>query len=414
MNFLPEPPETEEREEVETPSPVVDRFRLGCRMAASVLVLAALYLLCSLPRYYRKGPSTLGLNLLTLLFLLADALFLFQLYTSISAGDTRLRFFRRTVFWRCAIYAAALSIALTCLASAAAPRSFFRAGLFFFFTAGLYVLAERERYEAAGRFLRRGLGRRMDLLAFQLVLTVALLEGGLRIAALASDNLLFQRPNLKAAARIRRNTLRSGRFHLGFPANRLGFYDREFQKAKPRDTYRILALSDSFGVETVPYQRNFLTRIEEELAARVPLGPKHYEVMNLAVDGLSPQGYAYLLEQYFAPFHADMALVCLFAGNDITDLPKKNPDISFFRKDFWQVYVVLKRVLVLAAELLRSDELLEPLPTAVSTASGEAVIPIAEERPTFSRDAFMKIERERLRSSLKRGTDRELDRLYGD
>jgi hypothetical protein len=100
-------------------------------------------------------------------------------------------------------------------------------------------------------------------------------------------------------------------FHL----NSRGFKDVEFKPKKEANTYRILALGDSFAFGVVPYQHNYLTLLEQQLKSN----GRQVEVLNMGIPGTGPQHYLALFANEGLPLQPDMVLVSFFVGNDFLD-----------------------------------------------------------------------------------------------
>ena len=242
----------------------------------------------------------------------------------------------------------------------------------------------------------------LDVGLFNLFLLLLLLELALRGFGAISPNALLASPNVKAAARVAAMKLRPGQMHMGFPANSRGFYDTEWTPAKPAGVVRVLGLADSFGVETVPYDRNYLTVLEDLLDRPQRL----VEVMNLAVNGTSPRAYLYHLREFFRPWGADYAVVSLFLGNDILNLPQKRQTLSFLRRDFWYLGFVPRRLLALA----REDRARK-----AGVAAGMDLNQLklqGRTGPTFSPEAYLEVEVERLPVCLREGRDPVVESRY--
>jgi hypothetical protein len=97
-------------------------------------------------------------------------------------------------------------------------------------------------------------------------------------------------------------------FHL----NSKGFKDVEFKTEKEADTYRIVALGDSFAFGVVPYKHNYLTLLEEDLTQN----GKKTEVINMGIVGTGPKDYLALLVNEGLTLKPDLVLVSFFVGND--------------------------------------------------------------------------------------------------
>ena len=100
-------------------------------------------------------------------------------------------------------------------------------------------------------------------------------------------------------------------FHL----NSRGFKDVELKEPKELNTYRILALGDSFAFGVVPYQYNYLTLLEQQLGS----SGLHAEVVNMGIPSIGPQDYLALLANEGLKLQPDMVLVSFFVGNDFTE-----------------------------------------------------------------------------------------------
>ena len=100
-------------------------------------------------------------------------------------------------------------------------------------------------------------------------------------------------------------------FHL----NSKGFKDIEFTIQKAEDTYRIVALGDSFAFSVVPYRHAYLTLLEEILNQ----GGKRTEVINMGIPGNGPKDYLALLESEGLELKPDMVLVSFCIGNDFIE-----------------------------------------------------------------------------------------------
>jgi SGNH hydrolase-like domain, acetyltransferase AlgX len=106
-------------------------------------------------------------------------------------------------------------------------------------------------------------------------------------------------------------------FHL----NSHGFKDVEFEPRKRVGTVRILGLGDSVAFGVVPYEANYLTLLEKDLAGASP--PP--EVINMGIPGIGPRGYLEVLVNEGLPLHADMVLLSFFLGNDFLDEEPPQP-----------------------------------------------------------------------------------------
>jgi hypothetical protein len=106
----------------------------------------------------------------------------------------------------------------------------------------------------------------------------------------------------------------------GFTLNSRGFKDTEFELVKSPDSIRIAGIGDSFVFGVVPYQYNFLTLLEKKLN-----GPsiRRFEVLNMGIPRTSPREYFSVLVKEALPLRPDVALICIFVGNDFSEISLK-------------------------------------------------------------------------------------------
>jgi hypothetical protein len=380
------------------------------RRALLLLLLfggAAVYLAARLPRYWGDGTWLTLPHAASLGAALCHAAVALGALLRRPGGGLGRALPRRASFWRYLLYAAFLLILIPCLIGPENPRPLFRASLLILFLPLTLALLWPGWRARLGRWRRRKPLRLLDIALFNLILLALILEAGLRLGSWLAPGPLLSRPEGKAVKHVRDYKLTPGQKHNGFPANALGFYDEPFRRTKPPQTLRIAAAADSFGVETVPHTHNFLTLLETELERHRPPPPRP-EVMNLSVDATSPAAYLYLLNQYYIPYDADAALVCVFLGNDILWLPERQRSMPFLRRQYWSLYLVGSRLVALAAEDLRREGGPPPDPGG----HGWTPPPPGEERPTYSRESFLEIERRRLRVCLRAGRSAFVDRKY--
>jgi len=98
-----------------------------------------------------------------------------------------------------------------------------------------------------------------------------------------------------------------------FTLNSQGFKDTEFTK-KQNDSYRILAIGDSFAFGSVPYQDSFLSLIETNFN-QLPTG-KPIELLNMGVPSIHPRAYWSILGLEGLAVDPDMLLLTFFVGDD--------------------------------------------------------------------------------------------------
>ncbi len=146
-----------------------------------------------------------------------------------------------------------------------------------------------------------------------LVITVLLAEVSLRVFHHFRPTFVFE-PEGEAYTRFR------GKPHAldwGFRLNSLGFKDSEFNLEKG-DSYRILALGDSFGFAVVPYPHAYLTVLEDQMKGN----GFDVEILNMGIPATGPMQYYSLLGKEGMVYQPDLVLVSFFIGNDFDVTPK--------------------------------------------------------------------------------------------
>jgi len=113
----------------------------------------------------------------------------------------------------------------------------------------------------------------------------------------------------------------------GFQLNSKGFQDKEFTTQKPKETFRIIAIGDSFTFGVVPYENNFLTLLEDSLKEK----NSNLEILNMGIPSMGVREYLSLLVDEGLALNPDMLLVNIYIGNDISEAnekPKESPFIT--------------------------------------------------------------------------------------
>jgi hypothetical protein len=108
--------------------------------------------------------------------------------------------------------------------------------------------------------------------------------------------------------------VKPGSMDMGFRINSHGFKDTEFGP-KRDDCYRIIAPSDSFGFGMVPYDRNYLTLLEDQLDRE----GECVEVFNMGIPRTGPPDHLALLVNEGLGFDPDMVLLSFYIGNDFIE-----------------------------------------------------------------------------------------------
>jgi len=197
------------------------------------------------------------------------------------------------------------------------------------------------------------------------IVTFLLLEGLLRLYHYINPIFIF--PDNSD------NRFRSKPFapDFEFTLNSGGFKDTEFPKEKVPGTVRLVGIGDSFVFGVVPYQYNFLTVLEEDLNAQ---GGQRIDVFNMGISRTSPREYLSVLIKEALPLKPDVALICIFIGNDFIEISPKP---------------VLHRSFVIAAakyvhDLLRYVE--------GNNVYGGRTSYYDDDTPTFSEEKFLEVE----------------------
>ncbi len=237
--------------------------------------------------------------------------------------------------------------------------------------------------------------RLLDLLAFNLSLTLVLLQLGLAAAAWLFPSSLLSVPGsadrLLASSRCPPGTVR-----FGFPCNSLGYYDEEPQSVPGT---QVALVGDSFVLGIVPHSFLFSTVAEQLTGLRIDsfgvprAGLPEYRII-LGSDGLSVD--------------PDIVVVAVFVGNDIAyshQVRARHQGHAWLRawldRDQNLLWAVGTRLRRLFAEL-RTGRRLATLGEAGGSRgaanSGEAAgdYPWIEdyrlEEPTYSRPTYLELE----------------------
>jgi len=118
--------------------------------------------------------------------------------------------------------------------------------------------------------------------------------------------------------------------------NSHGFKGREFTIRKPPNTYRILAIGDSFTFGIVPYEYNYTYHIERQLNRELSASDGvSYELVNMGISGTGPRDYLTLLVDEGLQLHPDMVIVSIFIGNDIIEAQRNDVVRDYWLKEPW-------------------------------------------------------------------------------
>jgi hypothetical protein len=102
--------------------------------------------------------------------------------------------------------------------------------------------------------------------------------------------------------------------------NSHGFRDREHSKAKPKSTFRIAVLGDSYAeARQVPMEDTFWAFLERDLGSCRALAGREVEVMNFGAGGYGTAQELITLRQRVWPYSPDIVILAFFSGNDVRD-----------------------------------------------------------------------------------------------
>ena len=175
-------------------------------------------------------------------------------------------------------------------------------------------------------------------------------------------------------------------YYHGFLLNSKGFHDIEHPIEKPKNSFRTVALGDSFAFGVVPYQYNFLTQLEDKLKQDHPAN----EVVNMGIGATGVRSYLSVLANEGVSYNPDMVIVNLFIGNDFEiHERKKIYEYSFVATFIHYVYQFSKYYTQQLTQPGGSSSLpsLKEQPTPVPPS-----LNYRDDQPTFDPDSFMRIE----------------------
>ena len=209
------------------------------------------------------------------------------------------------------------------------------------------------------------------------LITFALAEISLRVYNHFNPTFLF--PD----STYNRNRGKPGGLDYDFHLNSRGFKDVEFKSKKEPNTYRILALGDSFAFGVVPYQHNYLTLLEQHLNS----SSLRTEVINMGISNIDPKDYLALFVNEGQELQPDMVLVSFFIGNDFTN----TMIVWWIRSKLYEFSYVLTLIKYFRDINFKYEGKLIDSHTSYDDNS-----------PTFTDDAFLEIEKQRSWIYMKR------------
>ncbi|KMP11213.1 hypothetical protein UR09_04025 [Candidatus Nitromaritima sp. SCGC AAA799-A02] len=213
-----------------------------------------------------------------------------------------------------------------------------------------------------------------------ILVTLGLSEISMRIYNLLYPSHIFYN---KSYNRYRGRPL--GYYH-GFRLNSKGFHDVEYSLEKPENSFRIVAVGDSFAYGVVPYKFNYLTLLEEKLKQ----DQSSIEVINMGIGATGVRSHLSVLVNEGISYNPDMVIAGFFIGNDFEVPRKKFYEYSFLATFFHYVYQLTGYYIhkMTQVENLLSSSLhpaKNPGPTAVTSGYND-------DTPTFDPTVFMRIE----------------------
>lgn len=254
------------------------------------------------------------------------------------------------------------------------------------------------------RRLPRRLLRAFELLLFDACLAAVLLEAGLRTWAVLDPSPLFARAAAAVEDTLVRHRFRPGQPVLGVRCDERGYADDPPRPRAPGESL-VALVGDSFAVGIVP--RPFhLSSVAERAFAGV-------QVYCLGVNRAGPAEYRWILEHDALPLRPDLVVISVFAGNDLLDATHgrraRGFAASVFDRDNVLLWQVPRRLAVLARErrdrggsrppgVVQGEDLAAPSDTDPDSwrRSHPWLFDPALEEPTFSREAFLDMEDDRV------------------
>lgn len=357
------------------------RLKPGLVLVQAVLLATLIYIVFNISHFIEKGAGYVFFNVAAGLASLVSTYFIIKSLAKEFPGVVPWqRLLKSRAYWRANVYLALGIIIAGLILNVSRTNHLLRAYICIAITGYITLYLNQTINPYIERI--RLLWRYIDLPLFTLFLTLIFLEISLRLLAGYYPSPLLMRPNVQGMRRISTSRLRPNQYYLGFKVNSKGYVDTEFNPGKSPGTFRIVALGDSFAVATVPYEQNFLTLLDYELGN---CDKKHkVEVYNMGISGTGPTEYDMLLEVEGMQYKPDEVLVCFFIGNDFIR-PTSELKENIYPEDF-SVILVSRRLLALATQGKASE------PEHYGGYSEEDT-----DKPTFSEDVFMKIEKDRLK-----------------
>ena len=156
------------------------------------------------------------------------------------------------------------------------------------------------------------------MILISLVIGLALAEIGLRVAGISYPK--FHRFDPDSGGSLNPNAegwyTKEGKAHVKI--NPDGWRDRVHQQQKPRDTFRLAVLGDSYVAALQVAQENTFWAITEQKLGQCPaLGGKKLEVLSFGMDGAGTGDELLTYRKHTQRYAPDMVLVAFLTGNDL-------------------------------------------------------------------------------------------------
>jgi len=249
----------------------------------------------------------------------------------------------------------------------------------------------RARRAVAACYARTRVLRVADAVLFNLSVMLLAGEATLSVASRVSNHPLLTSQNAGTQALIEKERQQLLAFYGANGLNARSYNDTAWSQ-DPGDTFRIVALGDSFAFGVVGYEKNVLTLLESDLSRR--LG-RPVEVANLGLPSMQPKEYLQILLDDGLALHPDLILLCLYTGNDFQPPGKA----SLLDASNWRVVGFASRLARYLAEREFRASTAQPAgaPTAGASASAfteEGYLRIVEPYVTLlRRERPPKVER---------------------
>lgn len=149
--------------------------------------------------------------------------------------------------------------------------------------------------------------------------------------------------------------------------NSKGWRDSEHLPEKPKDTYRIIVLGDSF-VENfqVPLEQTFFKQLEKNLTGKIK--DKHVEIIAMGIGNTGPAQQYIALKEYGLKYEPDLVIQMFLSANDIKNNSQKlnnNPLVPYLKINTEVEVIPLERdsnsPRIRLKEILKKSRLIELL-----------------------------------------------------